>query len=77
MVEFIAVPNHGCFVFVLFDHHKPVCTGQACSHEPTAHFLSLCMPQVVGGMCWSLTSIGAAVDVDVFYNENLNLGQKM
>jgi hypothetical protein len=33
--------------------------------------------QVVGGMCWSLTSIGAAVDVDVFYNENLSLGQKM
>ncbi len=38
--------------------------------------VSLCA-QVVGGMCWSLTSIGAAVDVDVFYNENLNLGQKM
>lgn len=33
--------------------------------------------QIVGGMCWCLTSIGAAVDVDIFYTENPNLGQKM
>lgn len=33
--------------------------------------------KVVGGMCWSITSSGAAVDVDILYKEDLNLGQKI
>ena len=33
--------------------------------------------KVVGGMCWCLSSSGAAVDVDIFYEDNPNLGRKM
>ncbi len=33
--------------------------------------------QVVGGFCWAISSSGAAVDVDLFYDEELSLGQKM
>ena len=33
--------------------------------------------KVVGGLCWAISSSGAAVDVDLFYDEELSLGQKM
>jgi len=33
--------------------------------------------KVVGGLCWAISSSGAAVDVDLFYDEELALGQKM
>ena len=33
--------------------------------------------KVVGGLCWCITSSGIAVDVDIFYDEELALGQKM
>ena len=33
--------------------------------------------KVVGGLCWCITSSGIVVDVDVFYDEELALGQKM
>lgn len=33
--------------------------------------------KVVGGLCWCITSSGIAVDVDVFYDEDQTLGQKM
>jgi CCDC93, coiled-coil domain len=33
--------------------------------------------QVVGGLCWSISSSGESVDVDIFYDEDLALGQKM
>jgi len=33
--------------------------------------------QIVGGLCWSITASGSAVDVDLFYDDELNLGQKM
>ena len=33
--------------------------------------------KVIGGLCWCITSSGIAVDVDVFYDEELALGQKM
>ena len=33
--------------------------------------------KVVGGLCWSITSSGIAVDVDIFYDEELALGAKM
>jgi len=33
--------------------------------------------KVVGGLCWCITSSGAAVDVDLFYDEELQLGAKI
>lgn len=33
--------------------------------------------KVVGGLCWAISSSGAAVDVDLFYDEELALGQKI
>ena len=33
--------------------------------------------KVVGGLCWAITSSGIAVEVDIFYDEELALGQKM
>ena len=33
--------------------------------------------KVVGGLCWGVASSGAAVDVDLFYDEELALGAKM
>lgn len=33
--------------------------------------------KVVGGLCWCITSSGIAVDVDVLYDEDQSLGQKM
>jgi hypothetical protein len=33
--------------------------------------------KVVGGLCWCITSSGIAVDVDIFYDEELSLGAKM
>jgi len=33
--------------------------------------------KVVGGFVWCISSSGAAVDVDLFYDEELVLGQKM
>ena len=33
--------------------------------------------KLVGGLCWAISSSGAAVDVDLFYDEELALGAKM
>lgn len=33
--------------------------------------------QLVGGLCWCISSSGTAVDVDLFYDDELGLGQKM
>ena len=33
--------------------------------------------KVVGGMCWCIASSGKAVDVDLFYRENLKIGQRI
>ncbi len=32
---------------------------------------------MVGGLCWCITSSGAAVDVDIFYDDDLALGAKI
>ena len=33
--------------------------------------------KVVGGLCWAITSSGADVDVDLYYDETLPLGRKI
>jgi hypothetical protein len=33
--------------------------------------------QIVGGLCWSITASGEDVDVELFYDDELKLGQKM
>jgi hypothetical protein len=33
--------------------------------------------QIVGGLCWSITASGEDVDINLFYDDELNLGQKM
>lgn len=33
--------------------------------------------KVVGGLCWAITSSGIVVEADIFYDEELALGQKM
>ena len=33
--------------------------------------------QVIGGLCWCILGSGAEVDADIFYDEDLALGQKM
>ena len=33
--------------------------------------------KVVGGLCWCITSIGIDVDVDILFQENLIIGQRI
>ena len=33
--------------------------------------------QVIGGMAWSITASNVDVDVDVFFQENATIGQRM
>jgi hypothetical protein len=33
--------------------------------------------KVVGGLCWAISASGVAVDVDVLYDDDLQLGQKV
>eukprot|EP01031_Cornospumella_fuschlensis_P048417 gene48417-59293_t len=33
--------------------------------------------KVVGGLCWCITSSGESVDVDILFQENLTIGQKI
>ena len=33
--------------------------------------------RVIGGLCWCVTSSGVAVDVDILFRENMDIGQKV
>jgi hypothetical protein len=33
--------------------------------------------KVVGGLCWCMTSSGEDVDIDILFQENLSIGQKI
>ena len=33
--------------------------------------------RVIGGLCWCITSSGVAVDVDILFRENMDIGQKV
>ena len=33
--------------------------------------------RVIGGLCWSITSSGVAVDADILFRENMDIGQKV
>jgi len=41
------------------------------------HFFINIHFQVVGGLAWSIQACNFAVDIDVLYQENASLGQKM
>lgn len=38
---------------------------------------SLCVLQVVGGMTWCITTCNFDIDVDLLFQENSTIGQKM
>ena len=45
-------------------------------HRATVGSLSE-FDKVVGGLCWCITSIGIDVDVDILFQENSTIGQRI
>ena len=39
--------------------------------------LSLCVGQIIGGMTWCIQASNFDVDVDLLFQENSTIGQKM
>ena len=33
--------------------------------------------QIIGGMCWAIQMCNVDLDIDIFYQETLSIGQKM
>lgn len=49
-------------------------------HECTLLFYKwtqILLYQVIGGLCWCIQNSGSDVDVDIFYDDELSLGNKM
>lgn len=43
---------------------------------PKNYFLKICK-QIVGGMTWCIDSCDVDIDVDLLFQENLTIGQRM
>ena len=66
---------HGMNMHVMDFHVRDVvCTNLLLSFTTFNHFLC---DQVLGGMTWCLTACNEEVDIDLFFQENANLGQKL
>ena len=34
-------------------------------------------PKCIGGLCWAITASDVAVEIDILFEENMDLGRKM